>query len=183
MNQIRGFAPLIVVLLIGVAGYFFTYPQWTNLGENKTVLEQVQQENETLKKQEQDINTFLSNYRAQKNQTDLAGKILPLRKTEVESVLANLDAFASSSGVSLASAAFNDQSLSQGTNSKLADNQITYIEISLSAGGTYQSFRSFLAQMENSLRVMDIISINLIKSDDSNPQMDYKLIARAYYQK
>ncbi len=171
-----------MIVLIAIGAYFFTYPQWTNLGENKLILEQAQEENTTLKKQEMEITNFLNSYRSQKSQTDFAGKILPLKRPELESVLSNLESFASASGVSLASAGFTDQGVNQLTANKLSDYQITYVEMSLAASGSYPSYRAFLSQLENNLRLMDVININIINNDDST-KLEYKLIARVYYQK
>jgi len=183
MNQIRGFAPLLFVVLTIIGGYFFTYPQWSNLSENKTSLVQIQEENAKLKKSETDLNTFLSEYRSKQNQSDFAGKILPLKKPELESFLANLDSFATSSGVSLSSASFADQGLgTSAVSTKSTDYQIAYVDVTMSASGSYPSFRAFISQLENSLRLMDILTVSIVNGNDPS-KLEYKFIGRVYYQK
>jgi Tfp pilus assembly protein PilO len=181
MNQLRGFAPILLVLIIVAAAYFFTYPQYTSLQQTKGVLATEQEKNKSLKAAEADMNHFLSEYKSNNGRYDQASKILPLKKSELDNVLANLDNYANISGVTLSGVTFTDQSTDATTTTKVADYQITYVQMNIAALGTYPSFRAFLTQLENSLRIMDISKIDLASTETD--ALDYKMTARVYYQK
>jgi Tfp pilus assembly protein PilO len=181
MNQIKGFAPVVICLLILAAGYFFAYPQWTALSDNRAALAVQQQTNDSLKKSQADLSTFLSQYRSMSDKVEIANKILPPKKSEIQDVLSNLSRYAADSGISLAGVSFSDSAESAANTSvKPADYQINYIEMNISASGSYASFRVFLQELENSLRVMDIHSVELDSNETQN--LEFKFVARVYYQ-
>jgi Tfp pilus assembly protein PilO len=180
MNQIKGFTPVIVVLLILAAAYFFTYPQWTSLSSNKDALALEQQTNAGLKKSEADMSTFLNQYRSMAGKVEVADKILPPNKSDIQDVLSNLSRYASASGVSLAGVSFSDSAASATGANKPADYQVNYIEMDITASGSYAAFRVFLQQLENSLRVMDIHSVELDSNETQN--LEFQFVARVYYQ-
>ena len=125
------------------------------------------------------MSSFLRTYQGMSEQVTTANKILPPKKSDIQSVLANLSQYAASSGVVLAGMTFSDSATSNQV-AKAAPYQINYIEISMSASGTYPSFRAFLTQLENSMRIVDIHSIDLGSTGTAN--LEYKMVARVYYQ-
>jgi hypothetical protein len=179
MNQFKGFIPLLMGVIAIIAGYFFTYPQWTDLSTNRASLAAAEAENARVKEAEAQMQTFLSQYNNSSDKLEGANKVLPLNHGALQDVLGNLDSYATASGISLASVAFADS----GTNAtkEIAEYTVTYIDLTISASGTYPSYRNFLLQLENSLRLVDIHTINLAAGESGN--MDLKFVARVYYQK
>jgi Tfp pilus assembly protein PilO len=179
MKQIKGFAPILLVLIILAAAYFFAYPQWTELGVNRDALAVAEAENQKIKQQEAELDNFLNQYKAFDDELEKANKVLPIKETELHEVLANLDRYAVTSGVSLINLAINEGA------TKATDNTIAYLDLNINATGNYPSFRTFLLQTESSLRITDILSVTLTSSDQegTGSTLQYLMTMRVYYQK
>ncbi|HYE22796.1 MAG TPA: type 4a pilus biogenesis protein PilO [Verrucomicrobiae bacterium] len=175
MTHYKGAAPILLLIITIIGGYFFTYPQWTTLGVNRTALAEVQRQNELLKQSEADLQNFVRQHKSMSESSGQANKVLPADSIEIHNVLANLDQFAAASGVNLSNTSFT-QDETRGT-----DNAIVFTDISLSFTGSYASFRAFIQQLENSLRIIDVNHINVSVGEGNNLQ--FQLSARVYYQK
>ena len=181
MNQAKGLYPILLVIVAIAISYFFTYPQWGGLSVNKASLAVAEQQNSRLKDSEAQLNSFLNDYRSNAEVREKAGKALPLKKSEVESLLANLDKFAADSGISVDSTAFTEAGQASGVRASLY--QLTYVEVNMAVSGSYPSFRAFLMNLENSLRIFDIHNLNILSGNGESGTLDYRIVARIYYQK
>lgn len=181
MNQYKGAAPILLVIVAIICGYFFTYPQWTELGDHNLQLEQAQKQNDALKQSEAEMDNFLKQYRTFGTQALEANKVLPLKKSEMQNIVANIGRFAASSGLSLSGATIEEPDAS-----KYNENSIAYADLTVSSSGTYPSYRAFLQQLENSLRIFDVYQVNLTTSQEEGSSSDIlqiQMIVRIYYQK
>ncbi len=175
MNAYKGVVPVLLVVIALGGAYFFTYPQWTELGVNRAALAEVKKANDELKKSEADLQNFVRQYKAMEAERAQASKILPLKRDQMYDVLTNLDKFATTSGVNLSSLGVNEAA------DKGVENSITRIELTIEATGSYPSIKAFIMQLDSSLRLMDVDSI-LVQAQESTT-LKVQLNLRTYYQK
>ena len=55
------------------------------------------------------------------------------------------------------------------------------VQVKMQMRGTYQSFKDFLTALESNIRIMDVISFNIIP-DERGQNFSYFLIVNTYYQ-
>lgn len=60
------------------------------------------------------------------------------------------------------------------------DSNIKNIDIEITIEGTYQNFRSFIAQVENSSRIINLKSMNITRPPDNNSGESFKLVLETY---
>jgi hypothetical protein len=153
-------------------GLFFMYINPTYTGTIKSLGDEVSQYQSAL--QASDVykarETALTAQRDVVPADDLAklSAFLPDGVDNVQLIL-DLNALASRSGVSLSDFKIGDNaSKSQGSGSALkvdSPSVVDSLDLSVSADGTYASFRSFLTGIESSLRPLDVVNVDLKSSD------------------
>ncbi len=106
-------------------------------------------------------------------------RILPDSVNNVRTIL-DLDALARSSGIALASIDVSQESAEQASEEEVANQEpVASVNLSLSGKGTYEAFKSFLAQIERSERLLDIIELAVDASDTN--VYSYQMTARLYW--
>jgi hypothetical protein len=58
---------------------------------------------------------------------------------------------------------------------------IDYLDISVTATGEYAAFRTFLLGVENSLRLLDVVSVSIIDSETGTGPYSYDMTFRIYW--
>ena len=179
MNYFKGGIPILLIIVAAAGGYFFAYPQWTTRADTIIEYDLLKEKNDQLKKQEQDVNSFVNKYRQSQTEIDKANKILPVKNSDIPTVLANLDKFLTESAMRA-----NNVGLIEDSDKAAADNTIKYYDVSITTNGTYPALRNFIMLAENHLRLFDILSLNIDSNETSSTsESDIELMIRVYYQK
>lgn len=170
----------IVVLLILIIGgaYMFTMPYWSDVQETKAVLDASRAKQEDLKREQQQLETFLAEYNSKKDLTLKTNLALPVKSVAVENVLFHLDEMAKNSGMSLSYLSLIDRN---DPNKKSQVNGIEEQLVSMTASGTYPAFKNFLLLLEGNQRTIDIRDVNFSVSNISDI-VEYKILFVTYYQ-
>jgi len=102
-------------------------------------------------------------------------------------IILDLDALAARSGVKLSdfdlknstvAVAGEEETIDPGTGGLASPKPIDSADITLKVTGTYQSFRIFLTQIEQSLRMLDVVSVEI--KDSKTGVYTYDLTIRIY---
>jgi Tfp pilus assembly protein PilO len=181
MNHYKGAIPILLLLISLGVGYFFVYPQWNLRAETISEYDVLKQKNDELTKQEKEVSTFVNKYRQSQNDIEKANKILPIKKSEIPTVLADLERFLLSSAM-----VATNVMLVEDSDKAAIENTIKYYDININTSGTYPALRNFLMNAENHLRLFDVHSIDVRAGDNSTETsaiLEIKLVIRVYYQK
>ncbi len=175
---------LPIFALVAAIAIFFGYvnPQWN--GAIASTKASIVSDNQAL--------TAASDYVARKNElaskrnaidpTDLARlkTFLPDSVDNVGMIL-DLNALAARSGLSLSNVdvSAGPKTGSTGLGTKVGEGPVGSVELSLSALGTYDSFKRFLSGVENSTRLLDVRDLTISGSNTS--VYTYKMSIRLYW--
>jgi Tfp pilus assembly protein PilO len=159
---------LTLLLLIGVGIlvlYLFVLPRWNSFQDKKIRLSQVESEQQKLKAAQEDLEDFLSDFDENVDQAETLKSALPLKQVEYAQILAGLDEMASASGLILGNLSFTDLSDEEIKNKKT--NTIQAQQVNISASGSYPSLKNFFLRIENSLRIIDVVDVDLTTDEES----------------
>jgi len=180
--------PIFAVLI--AFGLFFGYINPTYSGEIAKISAQIREYDSALAAADQFAakENELSQQQASINQDGLKRleTFLPDGVDNVQLIL-DLDALAARSGVQLsnfdieqsASTASAPAMTEPGTLSLETSNPTESLRLSVSATGTYQSFRTFLSAVEQSLRILDVDEITV--TDSTTGVYTYTATFRIYW--
>lgn len=171
----------MLFLLAVAGGYFFTYKQWNDLSKNRTELSTVQEQNKTLTESQSQMKNFLSRYHSLSEEQLTADKIIPVKEADIHNFLQNLSKYSQDSAVFVTGTSFTESKV------KPLPNAVTYVDMKITANGTYPSLRNFIDLLETNLRLVDINTINASVQSTQDPtkqtdSLDYVINARIYYQ-
>lgn len=114
-------------------------------------------------------------------QTQLSGDdqdkfaaMVPQNKSTAE-LLSALDALANSSGIRLLEASINEPTARRG-----ATSAATMLQLAISLEGRYQNFKTFLSQLEQSVRLFDVQQLQITEST-SPEELVIDVQANAYF--
>ena len=180
---------ITIILISGslLIGLFYLRPQWQQFGA-------LRQEAENLRNISAELDELIQNRDALTKivntvpKTDL-GKIdlaLPSGPRSAE-FLTLLEALAQKNRVALKQVNLTEPSLEArgqprpgGTVSMPGANTFRELPTTLNASGSYESFKSFLKDLERNLRIIDVESISF--SGGGNNQLDFNIRGKTYYQ-
>src|SRR5258708_6784269 len=144
-------ASILILAIIGV-GYFVTLSQWHKYSATKETLNSVQADNQQLTSGLSSLQKFLDSYTSQqKNTTTLLNSALPVGGTDVSNLSVVIGDDAKASGIVLSSFSIDEGSSSD--KKVVLENTIQPVRISLTAQGSYASFKDFILRLEQSLRL------------------------------
>jgi len=177
----------IFTLILILAYFFFIAGKITEVKQQKNSrLPIVQQESAALKayfKKSDELNTFVKNYNTlHQAELNKAGYALPA-SAKIPELMAQLPAITAQDGfqisqLNIVSAEPKNTSRSDETAAP-AENSIKQLSVSLGVtGGDYFSFKKLLNDIENHLRLLDVISIEFQSTQGS---MGYTLNMQTYY--
>jgi Tfp pilus assembly protein PilO len=93
-------------------------------------------------------------------------------------IILDLDALAARSGLSLADFTTSAPGAIDTSASARAGSQLSPVELTVSATGTYGALRSFISGIEHSLRLVDLVSLTVKQSDSG--VYSYQMVLRLY---
>ncbi len=123
------------------------------------------------------VKDVLSNYQDQlANLEKNALNIVP-KDPEYESFLYQINAISKIDGILLVSLDFN---LLPNKSAKGRDfTQNSVLQVKLQLKGPYEKFKTFITDVEKNMRIMDIVSMNIIPDDKGNNS--YSVVLNTYY--
>jgi Tfp pilus assembly protein PilO len=173
-KSIVSIAVILIIASLGV-GYFGTLKVWGNYSTSKTQLAQLQKDNQHLTETLSLVQSFLDNYKTHQKDAVKVSLALPLKSADLADFMSGIEDLGKSSGILLSNISFEEPT------AKAADNSIQALPVSLSASGSYASFKDFILRLETHLRLIDLVHVTA-KADDSG-QIQYQITFNTYYQK
>lgn len=182
--------------LLGAGAIFFMYTQPT-YDSVQTENAQIAQYDEALSKAselQQLKQSLLSRYNTfDSTQIDRLQKLLPDHVDNVRLIL-DIDSLAGKHGMALQNVVVSQNSSSQGSQSAtgiIGASKQSYdaLTIKFTTQGSYDTFRQFLAAVESSLRIVDLVSLNIARGSSGTqgnvavPLYTYNITLRTYWLK
>lgn len=178
-----------IICLIAAGTIFFVYTQPT-YDSVKTVNTQVAQYDAALSKAselQQRKQTLLSQYNtfSQTDMEDLT-KLLPDHVDNIRLIL-DIDSLATKHGMAIQNVVVSSNQTQDAQTSTLGSvtsskQKYDSLTLKFSTQASYQTFRQFLADLETSLRIVDLISLSITHSDSSQ-LYSYDVTIRTYWLK
>lgn len=163
--------------LIAVAGIMFwvlVVPSYNYVAALGAALEERENILDDRSQTIANISTLTQGYAQRASDLERFSNIVPARKNSPE-IVSTLQALATQNGLLL-----NSMALGSSDNKEKSAHDILPIDIGLS--GSYPAFRSFLANLEQNIRVVDVVSIDASRPGEE-PTVGFRLKANAYYLK
>ena len=129
------------------------------------------------------VNQLKQSYESRKDEIDKAYYVLPLEK-DIPNLIVQFEALVSENGLVLESINFKEAAAkTTATGEKIVKGYKT-LDVSLKAGGSYQSFVAFLQALEFNIRLMDIKSIDFsaAQTGDESSLFTFDISLEVYYQ-
>ncbi len=170
----------IIILTLGFIGsvIFLDVPMVQNvLGIKKDIETQqklLSEKNDFI----QTVEKLAEKYKGNEDVFKQLNFILP-NDEDVPNLIVQLEALANGSGIILSDITFAKE---EETEKELLDYKTISVDLRLS--GSYESFKNFLATVENNMRLTDVDSINFQAKTDggSSAPFDFDVILKTYYQ-
>lgn len=182
---------IISTLLIVVAGgifFFYTQPTYDGLQTTKAQSDQYDQALAKAAELQQLKQTLLSRYNAF-NPSDLS-KLQEMLPDQVDNIrlILDLDNMAERYGMSLQNVVVNSpQTAAPGAVGAISTGGAKYdsLTLSFSSRGTYEQFKQFLTDLESSLRIVDLVTLNIqpdsLSTNPADPSFQYTITIRTYW--
>lgn len=181
----KSLAAIVLGILILAGGYFGAYSQWQSLGEARAAFELSEQKNAELQKAQTDANAFIAKYENNREQAAKANRALPLGDADVPGILDNFSRMVAESGLNMTQ--INIVESGGSGDEAPAPSSIGTADIDVQMNGTYEAFNDLLLRTQRSLRLFDLVAINVGESQQdaasSAPQnFNFSLKFRTYFQ-
>lgn len=184
---------IIVLLIIGfiVFGWFAVKPLWGDLQTANASLGQTQALLDEQNATKQSVTKLISNFSAQRARLSALDSALP-DSPEVPQLLSGLEELAFNSGMIISSLQITEELPDKKVvaqdpsntileeKSSIEQPELVTIKIDMSLNGTPENFYTLLSLLENNLRLLDVIVINL---DSSPDQSLFDLVINTFYKK
>lgn len=180
----------LISLLIGTVLIFvFTNSLWSSV---KNLKEDISQSENYLAKLEglllktEELNQSYQGIGVEVDNLFLA---IPNEK-DIPFLLVQFESLASSNGLLLDSISFEESEKDKTTSEKTIiqdSSQLPYFTANIKVNGSYNAFKNYLKALENSIRAIDVYSINFTPFVNKNNPLDsldifeFNIKARAYY--
>src|SRR3990167_3278504 len=152
----RSLIMVLAVIACLILAYFFLFPNYSRLNDNKQLVAQAEVESEKLKQAESDLNNFLKDYEDLKKEREVVQMALPAKDFSLPFLLANMEELVKSSGLTVSTINIKEADQTK----QVADNAVDYKDLEIQVNGSYAGFKNFLLLMESNLRIMDLQQIN-----------------------
>lgn len=186
----------VLILAGGAAGYFLIYPKFISLSKARAGFETKQEEIVKLRQQQEEAKKLLLNYERKKEQLVSIDQALP-RSPQIPELLAALDYFAVQGGVKISNLQLSSPSLqdiglnpaSSETPKRIDDftravKDVGIIALDVSFKGQYPNLKTFLLNLEQSLRIFDVYFVLLGSVETKTGEgQEFTIRAHTYYQK
>jgi Tfp pilus assembly protein PilO len=169
-------------ILIMAVAYFGAYSQWTKLGEARSAFDVSKESNAKLKQAEADASAFLAKYENNLQEADLANRALPVGDARIPWLLHNFSQMVAESGLTLKEMNIVDTGSPE---VQPEPHSIQPVDMDVQMTGTYEAFNDYLLRVQRNLRIVDLISMTVGKSQEvaNDRAMLFTLKFRTYFQK
>ncbi len=186
----------LVFLVAAFIGFFdFIQPAYGNIGNLRGEASAEQQLLTTLTATVQQAQALLSSYGSQSSSTAGIGMVLPAG-TDVAGALAQVNGIATADNLTITSIAVSTPVLQTQPATSVSSTLATAkpageFSLKIAATGSYESFKSFLSDIETNIRLFDVESVSLQpvaaaaasgKRSVSVDYFTYNIVAQTYYQ-
>lgn len=164
---------LILILVSIVAGYFYIYPMYQDIG----VLQEQQQEYEETLADFAEVESRKAELIAQYNNLSDADKrnIEIAVPEEVNIPLLVLDL----AGIG---ADHNTDVDSVDTSFTENDGGVSYVDVTITLTATYDEFNGFMQDVEDSTQILDVVEVSRAEDTEARTELgNYDVTLRAYY--
>ncbi len=193
-----GVGKFIVAILVGVLIFIFLAgPKFSQYRQKAKELKANTELETRLKAEDQEISRRLNTLETKEDQIDLLNSAIP-SKASVPDLYAYLETLVKTSNLTLSTiqavdaSALAEESADKGNEQAVDEVMVSdgtilspsttlgVISVSLEVKGDINGYKQFLAAIENSLRIMDVQSVE-ISNDDTD--LTYRIALKTYYQK
>lgn len=182
-----------IVCVVAAGAIFFVYskPAYDKVKTTRTEMAQYDEALQKATELQQLKQTLLSRYNAfNPNDVDRLQKLLPDHVDNVRLIL-DLDSIASRNGMALQNVVVSTPTSGQSSQTAVGSlgstkQKFDSVTLSFSTQGSYETFISFLNDLETSLRIVDLVSLNLTASGSSGKTGNaygYDVTIRTYWLK
>jgi Tfp pilus assembly protein PilO len=174
---------LISVLIFVAILFLFDLPAYNKVALFRSEIKNYQN---FLKEKEEllvKVNQLKQSYESRKDEIDKIYYVLPFEK-DISNLIVQFEALASENGLVLESINFKESAATTtATGEKIVKGYKT-LDVSLKAGGNYQSFVAFLGALEFNIRLMDIKSIDFsaAQAGEDSSLFIFDISLEVYYQ-
>lgn len=185
----------VLILAIGFAAYFALIPKYKQAREVKKTLLSKQSSFSGQAAQFQSVKSLIKDLQEKEGDLEAVSQALP-SAPQIPELLSNFDYLARQSGLLIANLQFTQaptletlasgQGLSQvkKTEALLRDaDNLAVMQVDIVMKGKYLNLKTFLINLEQNLRVMDILALTFGPVDTESGLQDYTLKIQTYYQK
>jgi|SRR3989344_1599859 len=186
--------PLIAIVGIAIAGgifFFYTQPAYDGVQAQKGEIQQYDQALNKAAELQELKQTLLSRYNAfDPADLDRLHKLLPDHVDNVRLVL-DLDNLAIRHGMALQNVVISNAAAGEKSGNDVATIDVLgraydSLTLAFSTEGSYADFTAFLLDLENSLRIVDLVSLKLDPGAETargEPMYRYAITLRTYWLK
>lgn len=186
--------PLLVVA-IALLAYFAILPKYKEVRQKAADLKAAEQSLKTRQGQFASVKNLIEDLKVKEPKLAVVAEALPTAPGIAE-LLANFDYLVKQSGLLITGLQFTPvatlETLSAGASagqakkteelSRLTEN-LAILQADLTARGRYVNLKTFLANLEQNLRLMDVLALTFGPVDAESGLQDYTLKIQTYYQK
>ncbi len=176
----KGVIPIVCVVIAIALFYWYIDPTYASIKELRAEETTLNQALDRALELQQTRDQLLSRYNTfAPNDLDRLEKLLPDHVDNVRLIL-DLDGIASRYGMRVRDVAFEDPRKGQST-AELGPDESRYesMIVSFTVSGSYDTFRQFMLDIERSLRIVDIETLNFTSGE--NNIYDFSVALRTYW--
>lgn len=183
---------LVFVFASGAIFFMYTKPTYDSVQSTRSEMTQYDEALQKAAELQQLKQTLLSRYNAfNPNDVDRLQKLLPDHVDNVRLIL-DLDNIAGRNGMALQNVVVSTPTSGQTSQTavgSLGSSKQKYdsVTLSFSTQGSYETFLQFLTDLESSLRIVDLVSLNLTTGSSAgktgSPSYGFEVTIRTYWLK
>ncbi len=170
---------IIIVLILGFIAsvIFLDIPMVQGVLDTRKSIEN--QQKTLIEKNEfiETVSSLATKYKGNEDVLNQLRFILP-NDEDIPNLVVQLEALAVSNGIIL-----SDTTITKAEKDENSPIDYAIININLRLNGSYEAFKSFLASVENNMRLIDIDTINFqAEGVENSKTFDFDVIFKTYYQ-
>jgi len=165
----------------------FVLPEYEQVSSLNNEISQLEQKVSKLEKLNAQLNDLMATYKQNEEMINKFYKVLPTGK-DIPGILDRFELMSFQSGMILNSIDFSEGTKQAGVAdasaqgiSSISEQPLKALTLSIKLSGTYDSFRVFLSNLENLVRLSDVQTISFSFSLENADLADFSLAANVYY--
>ena len=178
----------IIIIVVAVGGYFAVWPKYRALGSDKEELAAKKEELAANQKTLTNLKSLVEDYAKKKDAAAVVSNVIPTAP-EIPELLANLDYLTKQSGISITNIRITLPKVLKTGEAVIPDElarsteNLAIMQIDLGLSGKYLNIKTFLLNLEQNGRLMDVKDLNFQQVDEQTKIQGFTLKIRTYYQK